>query len=59
MRSELQNEYVTKDNGSVLGCENCGAVVLFDSDNVCLIFTCNCGEVDAENVPEWLKGELS
>ena len=59
MRSELQNEYITKDNGGLLDCENCSAPVLFDADNVRLIFTCDCGEVDADKMPEWLKGELS
>jgi hypothetical protein len=59
MLSENQNQYVMTDNGMLLGCKNCDAAVLFNADGLNLVFTCDCGEVDADKMPEWLKGELS
>jgi hypothetical protein len=59
MLSEFKSEYVMKDNGMLLGCKNCDAAVLFNADTGALVFTCDCGEVDGDTLPEWLKGELS
>ncbi len=58
MNSEFQNEFVTLESGKLLSCLNCDSAVLYNHDNASLVFTCNCGEVNPDTLPEWLKGEF-
>lgn len=49
--SEFQNEIV----GS---CEDCKSTVYFNQDDGKLIFTCPCGVIDPNHLPDWVRAEI-
>ena len=49
--SEMQNIII----GS---CEDCNSTVYWDEDNERIRFTCPCGVVDPNTLPDWVKLEL-
>jgi hypothetical protein len=58
MLAEFQNQMVTGKDGKIVCCDDCGSSVLYDPDNGKLIFQCECGTVDPNSLPDWLRCEL-
>lgn len=53
--AENQAEFIHDDEGRIISCKECGADVYWDKDGERFIFTCPCGEVDLDRLPEYYK----
>lgn len=53
MKAEYQNEYIHDDDGRIISCTNCGADVFWNEDIGRFVFTCPCGEIDKDRLPEY------